>query len=348
MRSVMEQTASFSDQPTVFWLKYAKADVIAETLQSILSGETASGGGSLLGDVASNMLGDMGGGIVGSLLGSGSSTFMGDASIVPDVRLNALIVQASPTDLYLIEQLLPILDQESSPEDVQTGGRAKLIPVIYMPADEMAEIVRQVFGERVEGNQSGGQRQPSPEDFIRALRGGRGGSRGQSQGEVAKMTLGVDVRSNSLIVSAPEPLFQEVQALVEQLDSENLVSDEDYVVVPIKQSNPEALQKALESIIGDSLQSNTTSRSSSSSPRPGTPMGGGTSADQIRQRIEFMRNLQQRMGGGGPGGFGGMRGGPGGAFGGMRGGPGGIRPGGGGPIGARGGSGGRPTGGRGR
>jgi type II secretory pathway component GspD/PulD (secretin) len=348
MRSVMEQTASFSSQPTVFWLKYAKADVAAQTLQQILSGESG-GGGSLFGDVASSVLGDMGGGIVGSLLGGsgGSSTFLGDTVIVPDVRLNALIVQASASDLYLIEQLLPIIDKEASPEDVQTSGRPQLIPVTYMPADEMAEIVRQVFGERVEGATSGRQRQPSPEDFIRALRGGRGGQGGQAQGEVSKMTLGVDVRSNSLIVSAPEPLVQEVRELVGLLDNESLVMDEDYVVVPIKKSNPETLQKALESIIGESLQSNPVSSQSSSSG--GRPSSSGdspeASAEQIRRRMEFMRSLQERMrGGGGDSPFGGFRGGgpPGGGFrgGGAPGGGGAPIRGGGGPPG-RGGSRGR-------
>ncbi|MFV1964359.1 MAG: secretin N-terminal domain-containing protein, partial [Pirellulaceae bacterium] len=325
MPSLTEQTTQYSDQPTVFWLTYAKADVTAQTLQRILTGDSG-GGGSLLGDVASSVLGDMGGGIVGSLLGGGgSSTFMGDAAIIPDVRLNALFVQASPADLYLIEQLLPIIDQEASPEDVQTRGKPQLIQVIYMPADEMAEIVRQAFGERVEGNASGSRRQPSPEDFIRALRGGRGGSSNQAQGQVSKMTLGVDVRSNKLIVTAPEPLVQEVRDLVAQLDNEDVVMDQDYRVVTIKRTNPETLQKALESIIGDSLRSNPTEKSSpSGSSQPSSPGAPpSTSTDQTRQRMEFMRNLQQRMGGGGGG-----SGGPPRPLGGFRGGgapPGGAR-----------------------
>ena len=237
LRTVLEQTAQSSAEPTIFWLKFAKADVAAQMLNQILGGGTGGrGGGSLVGDVAASVVGDVGGGILGSLLGGGgSSVFSGSASIVPDVRLNCLIVQAGAADLQLIEQLLPIIDSEAGPEEVQTGGKPRLIPVIYMSADEMANIVRQVYADRVVGADAGRQRQPSPEDFIRALRGGgRGGSREESAGEIQKMTIGVDARSNSLIVAAPEPLFKEVEELVAQLDDETILTDESVEVISIK------------------------------------------------------------------------------------------------------------------
>ena len=299
-----------------------------------------------MGDVAQNVLGSVGGGIIGSLLGGGGESvgLSGPASIVPDVRLNALIVQAAPADLALIEQLLPIIDRDSSPEDVQTGGKPKLIPVIYMPAEEMANIVRSVYADRIAGAESrGGQRPPSPEDFIRALRGGRDGGRGgQTAGEVQKMAIGVDSRSNSLIVAAPESLFKEVEELVAQLDDETIVTDEDVQVINIKKANPQMLQKTLSSMLGSSARVGTTSSNSSSSsrgpsgmPTPGgSPMGG--SAEDIQRRMEFFRSLRDRMGGGeggNPGGFGP----PGGGFGGF--------PGGGPPMGGFGGFPGRDGGG---
>lgn len=327
LRSLMEQSQA-SGEPTIFWLKYAKADVAAEILKQILGG-TSSSGGSLVGDVAQNVLGSVGGGILGSLLGGGDSIGLsGPASIVPDVRLNALIVQAAPADLTLIEQLLPIIDRDSSPEDVQTGGKPRLIPVIYMPADEMANIVRTVYADRIAGADSrGGQRMPSPEDFVRALRGGgRDGRSGQSAGEVQKMTIGVDTRSNSLVVAAPDALFKQVEELVAQLDDETIVTDEDFQVINVKGVNPQLLQKTLSSMLGSSARiggttssSSSSSRSSSGSSGSGGPPGGG-SAEDIQRRMEFFRSLQQRMGGGGggpPGGFGG--GGPPGGFGGFSG-----------------------------
>jgi hypothetical protein len=217
---------------------------------------------------------------------------------------------------------------------VQTGGKPRLIPVIYMPAADMAQIVRDVYADRIAGAEASRGRPPSPEDFIRALRGGgRNNTRTQATGEIQKMTIGVDSRSNSLIVAAPEPLFNEVEQLVAALDDETILPEEAVQVISIKQANPELVQQALASIVGESAQM---SSSSSSSSR--TSSGGGTpgqpSAEDIQRRMEFFRAMRERMGGGGgpPGGFGG--GGPPGGFGGFRGfggGPPGGAPGGGAP-----------------
>jgi hypothetical protein len=90
---------------TVFYLVHAKATAVAETLDPILGGgtlgESGSGGGSLLGDLAGAAFGDAGA-LVGSMLGvgGGSETVAasGSIQIIPDARLNALIVRASPND----------------------------------------------------------------------------------------------------------------------------------------------------------------------------------------------------------------------------------------------------------
>jgi type II secretory pathway component GspD/PulD (secretin) len=314
LRTFTAGTATGAQEPTVFWLKYAKAEVAAALLQEILTGSAGDtgggGGGSLIGDMASSMLGDVGGGLLGTLLGGGGGsgggalTASGTFSVVPDPRLNALIVKANAADLDIIEQILQVIDQEASPEDVQTAGVPRLIPVIYSNAEEMSKMVQQVFASRVGGGTSQQQRQPSPEDFIQALRGG-GGSRGsrssQSRGEEQKMTIGVDQRSNSLIVTAPEPLYLQVKALVEQIDQPTSESSDDFRVVTIKRSNPEVVQKALSSILGTSVKTSTTTASgtASQSPSSGSSSGGdqsAASADQIRQRLEFFRALQ---GGGG-------------------------------------------------
>ena len=48
--------------------------------------------------------------------------------IVPDVRLNALIVQGKPGDLDTIEQLLKVIDLPHSPEDVEVASKPRIIP----------------------------------------------------------------------------------------------------------------------------------------------------------------------------------------------------------------------------
>jgi hypothetical protein len=290
------------------------------------------------------MLGGVGGGLLGGLLGGGMDDdggvlqATGSVSIVADNRLNALIVQANAIDLSLVEQLLQVIDQESSPEDVQTSGKPRIIPVRYVPVEEVATVVRQVYASRLQTSGGGGgggdarQRQPDPAEFIRALRGGGGGRGGQRQagGEEQKMTLGVDARTNSLIVAAPEPLFLEVQALVELIDIEDATNSEDVQVVTVPGANPEAVKAALSAVLGQPAPSPGASTSSSNQAGRTPDAGGGrpsgdASPEQIQQRIEFFRRLRESggFGGGSRGGggptrsFGGGRGGPpGGGFGG--------------------------------
>ena len=121
-----------------------------------------------------------------------------------------LIVQANPIDLQMIELILEKIDRQESPEDVETVAKPALIPVIYQDAKDVAEVVKSVFGDRIAGAQSGGGRggggggggQPSPQDFIDALRGGGGGRGGRGSdaatSEPAKISVAVDVKSNSL------------------------------------------------------------------------------------------------------------------------------------------------------
>ena len=293
---------------SVFYLKYAKADVAYQLLQEVLGGHTSdTAGGSLLGDMASNLLGGgLIGGLVGGLAGgtsggssSGTTALQasGPVTVVSDPRLNALIVEANPTDLAFVEQMLRVIDKESSETDIETTGVTRLIPVIHSTADEVATVVRQVFADRMATTQGGGQgQQPNPEDFLRALRGQRSQREdSQTRGEPVKMTVGVDSRSNSVIVTAPEPLFRQVEALVQQIDQPGSTDTDVVSVVPIKVSDPELVQKTLNSILGS-----TCSRSGPARARPavlrrpsgsggGPSAGGYSAADRILPPVARIR-----------------------------------------------------------
>ena len=201
---------------SVFYLKYAKADVAYQLLQEVLGGHTSEAGGSLLGDMASNLLGGgLIGGLVGGLAGgtsSGSSSATttlqasGPVTMVSDPRLNALIVEANPTDLAFVEQMLRVIDKESSETDIETAGVTRLIPVIHSTADEVATVVRQVFADRMATTQGGGQgQQPNRRKTSCGLcaASGRGAKIPKREANRQKMIIGVDSRSNSVIVTAP-------------------------------------------------------------------------------------------------------------------------------------------------
>jgi hypothetical protein len=269
LRLMVDSTGN-TKEFNIYYLRYAKAEIAASLITEILSGGTGAaddgGGGGLMGDLASQMIGGMGGDLLGGLLGGGgggggSTLAPGAVSIIPDPRLNALIVQATSRDLDSIDQLLQIIDKPDSGVPVETTPVPKFIPVVYGSADEIATIVKQAFASKIQGDSgSSQQRGPSPEDFIRALRGGggRGSSRGgqQNRGEEAKMTVSVDTASNSLIVSAPEYLFNQVRELVYQLDQRAVATKADQTtrVVNIKRASSDLVQRSLTSVLGPSAQ----------------------------------------------------------------------------------------------
>jgi hypothetical protein len=177
-RLVSEQMMVGTSEPTIFYLKYVTAKSAEELLTSIMAGgspasSSTGGGGGLIG----SMLGEMGGGLVGGLLGLGggssaSSTSSvsggmatGEVSITADPRLNSLLVTANPIDLDMVESLLKIIDKEDSPLVIETQGVPRLIPVVYGSAEEIAEIVKTAFADKL--TQGGG--------------GGGGGGGGQQQ-----------------------------------------------------------------------------------------------------------------------------------------------------------------------
>ena len=360
MRTLADQSLLGNAQPTVFWLKYAKAQEAADLATSILGGGDASSAGSG-GGLAGSVLGEIGGGMIGGLLGIGGAaggsggaspvlTTTGSVSIIADARLNALIVQANPVDMQMVEMVLEVIDREESPEDVQTTSKPQVIPVIYQDAEEVAKIVKGVYAERT-ADPNSSQRQPSPQDFINALRGGGGGGRGgggdDKGSKPTPIAIAVDKRSNSLIVSAPPQDIEDIRELVEAIDAGGVASEETVQIITLNGNmKSEVVQKALESVLGTKAGSTSSSPTQAPpqgpSPTPGSTSGNapGSSASDIERRIEFFRSLRG-IGGGAPGGFGGGGGNGGNPFGG------GGNPFGGGQSGGRGG-GGNPFGGGGQ
>lgn len=360
LKILMGSTSSAGANMTIFYLKYAKANSVAETLDRVLGGGTLPqeyydsqrqqqqqqqppqlgmpfgrsafpGGRGMPGEADMQGRPGMSGGpgMPGGLDMSGgpgmpgSSMFRGSGMswgfsrssssrststtpaqnptlrITPDTRLNALIVRANPIDLELIEELLRILDQVESPEEVLAQSRPRLIPVHNTQADEIVSILKEVYSDRIGASSSSrnsrGSTGMSP--FMMMFRGpqtaqrGAGGrtsssSSSQSAEEPQTMSLGVDSRTNSVIVSAPEPLFAEVKQLIEQLDIAAVTSNQTMRVVTLRKASLTAVEEALSSLMGDSVQVTRTTSSSSSTTTPQQPgmRQSGIRQSDVRQR----------------------------------------------------------------
>jgi|GEM_PF-4108342 len=230
--------------------------------------------------------------------------------ITADSRLNALIVQAKPSDMDIIEELLKVLDQRGTPEEVAAKPRPRLIPVRHVPVQSLLGVLRQVYqdrltnggtnagsGPRVGPDQAAGGQGPGgpglpgipqgpggpgagPAQFFQQLAmaagAGRRGRTGPGAEESPKMALGADTRSNSLVVVAPDRLFEEVRELVQQLDRPATDNAEAIHVLALRSSNSELVRRALPAFMGDRVRVGQASAPPTSNGRrmEGTVPGG--------------------------------------------------------------------------
>jgi type II secretory pathway component GspD/PulD (secretin) len=309
LSTMASRSAGSEREYAVFYLKYSKAPIMGEVLAAIFGGTAGGKDKGIIGDLASNALGNVGGGLMGDLLlgggGSGGGAFAsGAVDIVPDARLNALLVHAKPADLDTVEQLLKVLDQRTGPENVEADAQARPIAVYNTSAAEVAQIVQQVYQDRMAGGTGGVM---SPQDMMKMIRGGGNNSEQQIQ----KMSIAVDARNNILVVRAPEGLFKDVKALVNELDQSLADSPQTTKVVSLKHTNSAAVQRALISMLGN-VKTNTTPAQNTAGSQPGqagTSQGGGeedSPEERMRramrrnwEMVQEMRRMQERGGEGG-------------------------------------------------
>ena len=161
--------------------------------------------------------------------GSGSA---GDNSfkttIIAEPRSNALIVRAAnPARVALVKSLVARLDQPTVQGDGGTGN----IHVVYLRnanASKLAATLRAVLsGEQRTTTNSSVSGSASSSGSGAA--GGSGSSAGLSSSSASASSTGsepngagqvqADVPTNSLIITAPDPQYRQLRAVIEQLDA---------------------------------------------------------------------------------------------------------------------------------
>lgn len=223
LRSFSQRSGAGGRDFTIFYLKRANALDVADTLENVLRG-----GG----------LGFRG---------------YGGPVVVPDSRLNALIVHASRGDLDTIEGLIETLDSSEVSESA-IGSRPRLIPVRNSDVDRIAEILRDVYKTKLTaGAGQRRQRVPRRDGMSRDMAFMMAQMEAEATGP--EMTIGVDRATNSIVVSAPPRLVTEVESLVRELDEQTDASRPTVKVLALQKTNTKAVRKALESMVQDALRS---------------------------------------------------------------------------------------------
>ncbi|TWU04128.1 secretin N-terminal domain-containing protein [Neorhodopirellula pilleata] len=271
IRVVSGPTNTIPAAPIVFYLQYIRSDDALRMLAKLLDG------GDSLQDIteaslvngyvstASSLLS-------GSFLSTSNGTMtltMGATTVVSDTRLNRLIAQGTTEEIDSIEDYLRIIDKPVGATDVLTYGRSNVIELMNIKASEAAEVIRQAFGDRVVSNDkssdtgnSTGRSAPDPkasktkpDDEKKA----ESPKVSEPKDLAPKMTVAVHEPSNSLIVTAPDSLLEQVDSLIKKIDSRGEQAIE--VIVP---TNVLAVEAALQGLM---IETSSSGRSSSSSSR---------------------------------------------------------------------------------
>jgi type II secretory pathway component GspD/PulD (secretin) len=316
LQAISGPTGSVPSPPVVFYLKYTKPDEALRILSELLDGGESALEGEA-GSLVNGYVSSPGASLLGSLVVSRSGTVTltsGTITVVADSRLNRLIVQGTDEDIEIVENYLKIVDKDNSITVVETYGRSHVIELFHTRASEVAATIREAYGSRVSASASSrtsGQQGGSSSRSGSSQSGQRSSSQQKSGGENSdnrgsdgdrksserkpssqsprsvepKLTIAVHEASNSLIVTAPEQLFKEVEALVKVIDSRN-----EQTVRIITKAQAGGIHSVLQQVLsgeasrpssrsgsspsrssGSTRSGSTPSRSSSGTPRSSSP-----------------------------------------------------------------------------
>ena len=273
LRTITGPIDSTPSPPVVFYLKYAKPDNALRMLAELLDGgESAKEGeaGSLVNSYASSSSLTYLGSIVSSR--SGTTTMMaGTITVVADTRLNRLIAQGTAGDIERIEAYLKIVDKDSSITAIETYGKSQVIELVHAKAIVVAEILREVYAGRMINARSATAAKPQsgqPNAAQSRARVEPPKSSSQSKQSDSKkntaqksaasqatknlepqLTIAVHEVSNSLIVTAPDQLFGEVERLAKVIDARSAQT-----VRVIKTENALRQAEIIQKLFGDRIR----------------------------------------------------------------------------------------------
>ena len=153
----------------------------------------------------------------------------GGATVLADSRANALLVRAAnPARLAAVRATIAQLDRPNTL--IGPGGGMWVVHLKNADATRLATVVRAAFGAfgggagSGAGGGGGGGATATPTQPSQSGGGGTtAGSGGGGLAAPAQPSTGgfiqADPATNSLIITAPEPLYKQVRSLIDQLDT---------------------------------------------------------------------------------------------------------------------------------
>ncbi len=192
---------------------------------------------------------------------------------ISDSDTGTIIVQgATPEQLVVIEDLINIYDQ-APPSDGKSVRKTQTFTIKYGKAGVIAESIKDVYRDLLSTNdkalqnqQPGKDGQKPPERNYTFIYGGGDDKKNTPETPVkfkGLISIGVDDVSNTIIVSAPESLLENITELIERLDNAARATNSVQVVKLNSAINSADLQKRLNKIFIKPKQPQ--------QPKPGQP-----------------------------------------------------------------------------
>ena len=154
--------------------------------------------------------------------------------IIWDPPSNSILVaNASPSQLYEIEQLIKEYDQPASADSTKTRSTG-VIKVQYSRASKIAAAIKDVYRDLLsskdkEFDANEKKDQGSSRESVTVIRYNSGGGEGEGAGQKTAplkvgfegaLSIGADDVSNVLLVSAQEEIYEGVVQMIHRLDEE--------------------------------------------------------------------------------------------------------------------------------
>lgn len=156
-----------------------------------------------------------------------------------------------------------------------------MIELKHTRADDIASVIRDAYTGRIlataqktsqRTNQSTGNRAPQnpqqqrPQQAAKQTTNTSKRQSQQSANQEPKMTLAVDKRSNSIVVTAPEQLFNEVEELLLSLDQKGAQKIQ---VLPTPRGSTDRVKQTLDSLFRERTRVSTSATGAKPAPKSG-------------------------------------------------------------------------------
>ncbi len=165
-----------------------------------------------------------GGGKGGVPTGSEGHALVYNIGLASDQRTNTLIVSGRPQQLGLVETIVGELDRPAT----ALKFPLRLIPLEYNDATGFGKMVTELFDQRMKA--------------VEATNAGK------SAAERERVFLSVDLRTNSLIVSASEENYNEIVAIAKQLDTKPAKLFDQIHIVPLARLSAKDMKTKIEDL----------------------------------------------------------------------------------------------------